>query len=219
MSTPHWKGTIVPTAGDDLLAAWPVFADTAGIYIPCASVAEARVVLADAISKGAVVTPAAPAAFLIGSGPQRVLYIADGSKNAGTGAYQLSPVNERELISQPSTDNGTYTYADGMGARVVATSTLSARPYDRMVEVDGCLYGAVTASVDLGIHIGTKRRYVRFTAGQNTQALHLTAKVLAGVATTINLVVWPRLSGSSIYLAGAEDYVGLDIATSPVSMA
>ena len=88
-----------------------------------------------------------------------------------------------------------------------------------MVEVDGCAYGSVTGSVDLGIHIGTKRRYVRFSTGQNTAALHLTARVAAGVDPGINLVVYPRLSGSSIALSGATDYVGLDVAASPVTMA
>lgn len=213
MSSTHWKGMPIPAAGDDLLTAWRAYTDAAGIITTASSVAAARTALTAAVAAGATITPTTPAYFMIGG----VVYTADGTKTAGV--YKLSPINERELVSTPCTDSTTYSYASGLGARVVATSTLPVRPYDRIVEVDGCLYGSVTGSVDLGIHIQTKRRYVRFSTGQNTQALHLTAVVPAGTDPAINLIVFPRLSGSSISLSGATDYVGLDVAASPITMA
>jgi cystathionine beta-lyase/cystathionine gamma-synthase len=213
MSSTHWKGVPIPAAGDDLLAAWRAYTDAAGIIATASSVAAARTALTTAVAAGAAVTPTTPAFFMIGG----VVYTADGTQTGGV--YKLAPINERELVSTPCTDTSTYTYASGMGACVIATSTLSIRPYDRVVEVDGCAYGSVTGSVDLGIHIGTKHRYVRFSTGQNTAALHLTERVAAGADPGINLVVYPRLSGSSIALSGATDYVGLDVAASPVTMA
>ncbi len=213
MKTDPLRGVQIPEAGEAILPSLGEIARTTGSIRAVESVAAARSILTGAETAGLAPTPQYPAYFDVAG----IIYRADGTKSAG--AWVLVPVSEREFVSTPSTDSATYTYASGFGARIVATSPLAARGYDRMVEVDGCLYGSVTGSVDLGIHIGTKRRYVRFSTGQNTQTLRLTAKVPAGTSPGINLVVYPRLPGSSISLAGAEDYVGLDVAASPVAMA
>ena len=207
------RGAQIPEAGEAILPSLGEFARTTGSIRAVESVAAARSILTGAETAGLAPSPQYPAYFQI----YGILWWCEG-KGSDT-AWDIKPVSEREFVSTPSTDSSTYTYADGFGARIVATSPLAARGYDRMVEADACLYGSVTGSVDLGIHIGTKRRYVRFSTGQNTQTLRLTAKVPAGTSPGINLVVYPRLPGSSISLTGATDYVGLDVAASPVAMA
>lgn len=213
MSTQHWRGPTIPGPDDDLLGAWEAMLDTAGIITQVPSIAAARLLLTTAETAGRPPTSSRPAYFDIGG----VVYRSIGAKNGST--WVLSPLSEREMVETPSTAAGEKTL-DAGEVFIVATSTLPARPYDRVVEVDGSLYGAVLAgAVDLGIRIGTaKARYSRFQAGQNSVSLHLVGKIAAGVAPVITLVIMGGLAGSKIALSGSTAYQGLDVAAAPVTM-
>ena len=126
MSTQHWKGGIIPAPGDDLLPAWPKFADTAGIYIRASTQAAALAMISAAlIADATAITTTNPAVFLING----VFFWADGTK--ASGAYQLKPVGAVSGILHQVQDtyNGagaasTDLYVEGEGTIIFALDTL-----------------------------------------------------------------------------------------------
>lgn len=146
MSTKHWKGASMPDAGDDLLAAWRDYTDTAGIMIPAQSVAAARSTLSRAITGGASVTPSNPAYFDI----QGNVYRADGSKSQ-SGAWVLRLVNETETGSDTYRGEWHGSLKQNEFSDMVRFS-IPARPYDRLLTVTANAYGRCEKGrVDLAI--------------------------------------------------------------------
>lgn len=117
MPVTRWTGSAVPDAGDDLLGAWDAYDDSLGRVLHASSISAAKVMLASA-PPGAV-TPAKPAVFVI----NRLLYIADGNKNA-SGEYTVLPANSFSGVlwrhwdktdgrGRPTSDHKTYTWGTG----------------------------------------------------------------------------------------------------------
>lgn len=221
MTTQHWKGPIIPSVGDDLLDAWPDAFDTAGIYIPCASVAAARTILAAAIAAGHAITPAAPAMFLVGSGAQRVAYVADGTKNTA-GVYVLSPINEPQRVRAGRTQDAGVTRTLAAGASLnVITTNLGAVPYDRAITIEALCFGTVTGNIWLRAYPpGEAYVSARFSAGDSqSQPLPARGKILAGQDPDIKLDVIGGAGGGSITFGASGDNTVMFIDAFPITMA
>ena len=213
MPTQHWKGVTVPSVGDDLLDAWPAAFDTAGIYIPCASVAAARTILAAAIAAGHIVTSATPAMFLVGSGPNRVTYIADGSQSGG--AYRLSPINETKITTVANQWSGAKTLTANQRINL-SVAPMDPVGYDRAVDAVGTSYGSeVSGVVHLGILIqGSALSLARFDSGDNVSQSVVNAGVIpAGESPSVILCLY---GGALLSDATLNRFV---VKTYPVSMA
>ena len=89
------RGVWVPGAGDDLLASWQTMAGRLGVFVPVVSVAAARALLDEAQAAGIGASTSNPITFQVGSGAQKVVYTADGSKS--NNIWVLSPINEVEI--------------------------------------------------------------------------------------------------------------------------
>ena len=144
------RGVWVPGANDDLLAGWQTMAGQIGAYVPVASVAAARALLDQAAAAGIGATTSNPILFLIGSGVQKIAYVADGTKESSK--WVLAPLNESESVEQTYTLGTGLTVTNGQFSTMIS-STLPARPYDRSVQAWGTAYGNVTGNVDLDIRI------------------------------------------------------------------
>ena len=84
MPTQHWKGPVIPAVGDDLVASWPQFVDTAGVSIPASNLASARMKAETAIAAGTTIDATHLASFLIGgSGQPKRRYTMDGTRTSG----------------------------------------------------------------------------------------------------------------------------------------
>ena len=126
MSTQHWKGGIIPAPGDDLLPAWPKFADTVGTYVRASTQAAALAMISAALTADATaITSTNPAVFLING----VFFWADGTKT--TNGYKLTPINATSgvLHQVQDTYNGagaasTDLYVEGEGTITLALDTL-----------------------------------------------------------------------------------------------
>lgn len=220
MPTQHWKGATIPSVGDDLLDAWPAAFDTAGIYIPCASVAAARTILASAITAGHEITPAAPAMFLVGSGARRVAYVADGVQTGGV--YVLSPINEPQRFRAGRTQDAGVTRTLAAGASLnVITTNLGVAPYDRAITIQALCYGQVTGNVWLRAYPpGESYVSARFSAGDTqSQPLPARGKILAGQDPAIKLDVIGGGGGGSITFGSSGDNTVMFIDAFPITMA
>ena len=214
MSAEHWKGVPVPGVGDDLLDAWPRALDAAGIVTPADSVAAARVMLTAAESGGHPPTPAHPFLTLIGGN----LWWADGTKSAD-GVWALRPVNEVEVDDQTyaSTWNGSLASGQFTG---MASSTLSTRPYNRLVSVSAGLYAAGNSgNVDLCILCQGRMRLVRIDTGDAASyAASIQAVVPAGVAPAISMGLRGGSGGGSASLSSDTRFNYLSVQAVPAPM-
>jgi hypothetical protein len=146
MSTKHWKGGTVPQAGDDLLDAWTVHDDAAGLIIGASSIAAARTLLEQAITDGATISTGNLATVLIGgSGEPRRSYTADGTRAGGV--LQLLKDDEVEVVEN-TYGGGTITRAAG-NQNAIITSTLPTRPYPRVVVAFSMVNAAVSGTIGL----------------------------------------------------------------------
>lgn len=213
MTTQHWKGPTIPSEGDDpILTSFPTMLDTAGIIRRIGDPASARALLST-LPDGTV-TPTHPAYFDING----VFWVADGVK--ANGVWNLAPVSPREFYPLAVGGEKSFSFAKAWDVYVVATNTIPLRPYDRTLEIDASLLGQVTGDVDLGIHAGGSKRYVRWPKNQtSSQSLHFVTTIPAGQSTAIQLVVQGGSAGSSVSVPSSPYYGGLDVAASPIATA
>ena len=214
MPVQHWKNVPIPAAGDDLLDAWPRALDAAGVIATAASVAVARTVLSAAEASGHGPTAAHPAVFLIGGN----LWWSDGSRSA-EGVWALRPVNEVEVDDQTyaSTWNGSLASGQFTG---MASSTLSTRPYDRLVSVSAGLYAAgKSGNVDMCVNCQGRMRLVRIDTGDAASyAASIQAVVPAGVAPAISMGLRGGSGGGSASLSSDTRFNYLSVQAVPAPM-
>lgn len=152
MPNTRWTGGVVPAAGDDLLASWDAYDDSAGRVLNAPSLAAARVMLASA-PPGAV-TPAKPAIFMIST----VMYVATGSKTLN-GEYIINPANAFAGVlwrfwdrtngrGRPTSNHETFTW--GKGRINLPVKSLVEFTLDVCVSVDHADY-ATEAAKDAAI--------------------------------------------------------------------
>lgn len=181
MSTKHWRGPVIPEAGDDLLAAWDTMLDTSGVVMVASSIASARAMMSTAETAGTTINSTYPAYFDIGG----ILYKADGSKGSD-GDWRLRPVNETST-AENSYGGGRVITKGPYSRTVLITSSLSAVPYDRKVFATGMLSGIVSVGgYSVGVSIrGTDWQDARLTNTFKTNGSDMSS------ATAINLGTVP----------------------------
>ena len=138
MPTQHWKGPVIPAVGDDLVAAWDGYTNSAGIITRASSVSSARASLTAATAAGAAVTTDTPAYFNIGG----IFYYADGTKNSGV--WALKPFNETERFEGSYSAGEKFTRGPN-SQNALITATIPARPYDRFFTAWGMSAADCTA--------------------------------------------------------------------------
>lgn len=216
MGTTSYRGVVLPGPGDDLLGGFAEAFASAGVVTVAASVAAARLALTSAQSAGATITPARPVYFNIGG----ILYLADGAKQAGV--WVLRPVNEVELVEQTKQIGSTFTVQPETFTPII-TSSLQVRPYDRVIQAFGMLWGDVTGRVNLDVRIGDDHVLAQFATGQNaTQSATNTARIPAGQAPDIVLGLHGGLvseGAGSVYLSRADKWNRLVVRADPITMA
>ncbi|WP_075891236.1 hypothetical protein [Actinomyces provencensis] len=212
MSTQHRKGVVIPSAGDDLLDAWVVAVDTAGIITHASSVASARVALTQWETAGAAPTTDHPAYFDVNG----IFYKADGTKNHTT--WVLKPWNEKEFVEQAIGSGATVSVGNGE-FKGILKSTLPVRPYDRMVTAHGLVWGVATGSLGVDMRIGDDHVAAQFWAGGNSQFAINTGKVPAGVAPDIEVGVIGFSGGGSLRVSVDDKWVRLVVTADPITMA
>ena len=212
------RGVWVPGAGDDLLASWQTMAGQIGAYVPVASVAAARALLDEAQAAGIGATTSNPILFLIGSGVQKIAYVADGTKESSK--WVLAPLNESESVEQTYTLGTRLTVTSGQWSAMIS-STLPARPYDRSVQVWGTAYGNVTGNVDLDIRIRDADDVLsRFSSGDAQSASVTNYGIIpANTAPGIRLGVrGGSPSGGEIKLSADGRLNRLIVVATPITM-
>lgn len=218
------RGVWVPATGDGLLEAWQTMAAQIGAFVPVASVAEASAVLTQAESAGIGASTSAPILFLVGSGPAKVAYTADGSK--ANGLWSI------EALGKPQIAADTYATAwtgykdfqvSAGGYSGMMTTSLPAAPYDRIVTAQAMAYGQRVSGAPrlrLKMHDG-KASYGTFDAdGATATAGPLSCVIPANAAPSIAAGLWGGGGSlSQVKLSGAEDQNGLMVTAWPASMA
>lgn len=146
MSTQHWKGTVIPSEGDDILASWPEFVDTAGVSIRASDIASARAMAESAISDGHTIDATHLASFLIGgTGQPRRRYTMDGTRTSGV--LNLLKDDMVEGVEN-SYAGGTITKGTGTQHALI-TSSLPVQPYPRIALALGMVNAGVTGTIGL----------------------------------------------------------------------
>lgn len=214
------RGVWVPQANDDLLAGWETMADQLGVYVPVASTAAARAVLNQAEAAGMGATTGNPLMFIVGSSAQKIMYTADGSKQ--NSKWVLEPVNKTETDQKSYT--GTFDYVVSAGARSgMIKSNLPARPYDRVVQIDGSAYGHLkSGTVRLIIRVqGEDVNWGRFDTGDaQSVSVHGQAVIAANEDPDIRLMLLGGASsGGHIALSSNERLNHLGVLAFPITMA
>lgn len=218
MGAKNARGVWVPAAGDGLLEGWATAAKQGGMYLPVASVAAARAALDQASTAGMGATTSNPILFLIGSGTQKIAYVADGTKEDSK--WVLAPLNESESVEQTYTLGTGLTVTAGQWSAMIS-STLPARPYDRSVQAWGTAYGNVTGNVDLDIRIQNADDVLsRFSSG-DSQSTSVTnyGIIPANTAPGIRLGVrGGSPSGGAIKLSADGRLNRLIVVATPITM-
>jgi hypothetical protein len=190
--------------------------DTAGIITVASSIAAARVMLTQWETAGAAPTPTYPAYLDINN----IIYRADGTKSSD-GTWVLSPANETEFKEQYSTDGAIYTLNAGQDHGLV-TSSIGARPYDRVIYASAALIGTVTTGeIDAWVRVGEQKRSTRFPSGAaaSTSPINL-GIVRAGIAAPVGMgVSGAGTNGGKIDLSANAAYNVLDVLAWPITMA
>ena len=146
MPTQHWKGPVIPAVGDDLVASWPQFVDTAGVSIPASNLASARMKAETAIAAGTTIDATHLASFLIGgSGQPKRRYTMDGTRTSGVLNMLKDDMVEG---NEDSCAGGTITKGAGTQHTLI-TSSLPVQPYPRIVLALGMVNAGVSGVVGL----------------------------------------------------------------------
>ena len=211
------KKIFLPDPDTKLLAGFERSMETVGAVVNEATVASARarLTLAESAGKGASVEY--PWYFHISG----ILYVASGEKNASTGRWVLRPVNEVEVVEDTRAIGETWNVAHSSWKSAIE-STLPSRPYDRVVEVFGTLWGHTTGRVNLEARIGEDRVFAQFPpGGDGSQTVVNSAIVRAGVSPEIHLGIaggLPSEGSGTVYLSLTDRWNRLLVKASPISM-
>ena len=217
------RGIWVPAAGDGLLEAWETMAAKIGAYMPVASPAAAREALDAAQAAGMGATASNPILFLIGSGVQKIAYVADGTKTSSK--WNLAPLNEVQVAddtySTPSWSGyKDFTIAAGATSGMMSSS-LPVAPYDRRVMVECAVYGNAKSgapNIRLKLHDG-KLFYGRFGSDPNTIPAQGSCVIPANEAPSISVALHGGGSTASVVaLSGNENQSSLMVTAFPISM-
>ena len=216
MSTTHWKGGTIPTAGDDLLAAWPALLDTAGIITTASTPAAARVMLTAAAAAGAAITTTCPVYFDI----QGIVYRADGTKTDNV--WDLRPVNETGSWQGSRDTQSTVTITNTDTVKVI-TAELSIRPYDRMVSCIGMMtYTNASGTLYLATMRGsTVGPVARITEGSGMVYIPDQIRIPAGEDPDLHMILRGGGSGltGTVTIAPYSDQTRFSVLEFPTSMA
>ena len=218
MAQRNLRNLLVPAPGDPILTSLSQTLAEAGVYVPVASAAAARLLLTQMETAGQTPTPATPLMLLVGSGAQRNAYIADGSKNSGT--WVLQALNEVEVDEQTYSRGTTGTIGDGMYSNMI-TSALPARPYDRVMTAVANAYGNITGNVDLCLQDGgTDISLARWSSGDRQSATVTNSGIIpANTAPAIRVGIrGGGPSGGSVSLTSDSRLNRLVVVAYPITM-
>ena len=217
------RGVWVPSTGDGLLEAWATMASRLGTWMQVASTAAARAALNAAEAAGMGATTNNPIMFLVGSGVEKVAYMADGSKTSGK--WNLAPLNRTGFAE----DTASVTSVTGLAQfqmKQIIKSSLTAAPYDRVVLAMGQSYGRVTSGiVNLGLRIGSAsdQPEARFLGGDASASAAVTNSGLVPANTAPNIILGavgdkPGAT-SSVNVGSVDKHSRLVVIAFPISMA
>ena len=212
-----WKGVPVPDAGDDLLGSYETGLTAAGIIIPAASVAAARVMLAAAEAAGVLPSAAHPAYFDIGSN----IYRSVGTKGTNN-VFDLKMINEPDFQEDNIAAGAKITGVSGQVKNLI-TSTLPTRPYRRTVlawaMVDAQVSGVAGLKVVVQGGDGQSSRW-ETNSDMTTQTAMNMRSVEAGVAPDIRAQISFGGSGltSTVTCGTNTNDLKLGVIAWPVSM-
>nr|DAO70033.1 MAG TPA: hypothetical protein [Bacteriophage sp.] len=218
MGAVNKRGVWVPGAGDDLLQSWQTMASQLGVYMPVASTAAASAALTQAEAAGMGATVSNPILFLIGTTPDKMVYVADGSKT--NGKWNLTPINETEV--DESTYTGTWSNSIASGTTsVMMTSQLGAAPYDRVITATANAWGNVTGAVDFFLRVqGKDIAYSRWTPGTESTAMVTNSAVIAAnTDPDIRAGIRGGGGGGTVTLSKQAAWNQLVVVAFPISMA
>lgn len=218
MGAKNARGVWVPAAGDGLLEGWATAAKQGGLYLPVASVAAARAALDQAQAAGMGASTSNPMLFLVGSGVQKIAYVADGTKE--NLKWVLAPLNETEVDERTYTLGVTTTIGAGSYSNMMTTG-LPARPFDRVMVATANAYGNVTGNVDLCLQDGgTDISLARWDSGDAQSATVTNSGIIkANTAPSVRVGIrggWP--SGGKVVLSQNSKLNRLVVVAYPITM-
>ena len=224
MGAVNKRGIWVPGTGDDLLAAWQTMAGRLGVFVPVASVAAARALLDEAQSAGIGASTSNPITFQIGSGAEKVVYTANGTKT--NGVWVLAPINEVAVADDTYMTAWSgyrdFTVASQAQSLMMKTS-LAAAPMDRRVTAQVAAYGQKKAGAPLlrlKMHDG-RLSFGRFDVDPDTATTpSLSCVIPANEAPSIEVHLHGGTSSgnSTVYLSGDERMSALMVTAFPITM-
>ena len=209
------RGVQIPEAGEAILPSLGEIARTTGSIRAVASVTEALTILTAAETAGLAPTPQYPAYFDIGG----IIYRASGTKNA-SGVWILGPVNEIEAHVN-TYSGGTITRESG-AQHALITSSLSARPYKRIVSATGMVNASTSGTIGLRILIlnagGATARW-ETGAGLQTQTAINSGVVPAGTDPQVILALtFGGTGNSTATISSSADANRLIVEAKPITM-
>lgn len=216
MAKAHWKGTLVPEVGDDLLGSWDTFSDSLGIITPVGSIAAARAVLSKAADEGHPPTSTHPAYFDVDGN----LYRSAGLRTGG-GVWVLQALSEVEAWD--GTYNNSWTNRLGAGVFTgMIKADIPVRDYDRRVVVDGVLYGSVSSgNIDACVQAQGRMKLARLDTG-DAQSTSVTVQAIIKAGEAPNIALGLRggsPSGGTATLSHDPSLNYLGVTAYPITMA
>ena len=215
-----WRGVPVIEGDDPIVESLGKLSESLAVGTPVASVAAARVLLAAAENQGSPPTPDAPAIFLMGQGPRRVVYVADGSKTS-SGTWILGVVNETEM--QIDTCRGAVIARQPGSQHALITSSLPSRAYDRGVTVVGLVNASVQGVAGARILIGnTAGVTARWTTNSGAESVSTINAGIIPAGTDPQIILALTFGGttdSTVTISDAIDANRLVVQAFPITMA
>ena len=208
------RGVQIPAAGEAILPSLGEIARTTGSIRAVDSVAAARSILTGAETAGLAPSPQYPAYFDVAG----IIYRATGAKT--NGVWTLSPVNEVE-VKVNSYAGGTITRESG-AQHALITSSLPARPYDRVVSAQGMVNASTSGTIGLRILIlntgGATARW-ETGAGLQTQTAINSGVVPAGTDPQVILALtFGGTGNSTATISSSADANRLIVEAKPITM-
>lgn len=216
------RGTQVPLPGDPLPESIDTMAQTTVSFRVVPNVETARSILKQAEDELQPASAENPGLFLIGSGVDTVAYVADGSRGS-SGRYRLNCINEPSAVEDQPSIGGIHTVSNGSRKKII-TSTLPVKPYDRLVQVEGTLWGKVVGRVNVQIEIAGKRGALAQFEIKDDSSIHVSdvGRVPANTAPDIGLYIVGGLASEGqgqITLSVSSGWNYLSAVGHPISMA
>lgn len=207
----HWRGPTIPSAGDDLLAAWPQFLNTSGIIGQADNPATIDVILASA--PAGAVTPTHPAYFDVSG----IIWRADGTKSDG--AWVKQPINANERATDTFAGPGATTVAAD-AFTLLETSTLGVRPYPRAVTIRASAFGqGISGKTDLAVRVrGVTIARSRFDTGdEQSNVVIADAEIPAGSDPQITMGIQGGPGGGQVGVYGNQLFNQLSVTAVPIA--